>query len=84
MVAVIIMPEARKQLMRLPMWVQMDLRKVMLELAKWPQVSGAKPLRGELKGCFRKRYRDYCIVFTVQDDVLRVVKIGDRKDVYED
>lgn len=84
MVTVVIMPEAREQLMKLPMWVQMDLRKVMLELAKWPNVSGAKPLRGELKGHFRKRYRDYRIVFTVRGDVLRVVKIGNRKDVYED
>lgn len=52
-------------------------------LEHWPEVSGAKPLRGSLKGCFRLRCGDWRIVFRpVGDDVI-VIAIDNRRDVYE-
>jgi len=47
-------------------------------------VSGAKPLRHGLKSHFRIRTGDWRVVFTVRGDVVRIVDIGHRKDVYED
>jgi mRNA-degrading endonuclease RelE of RelBE toxin-antitoxin system len=53
-------------------------------LQNWPSVSGAKPLRGELKGCFRVRCGDWRIVFRPRgDDSVYVLRIDNRRDVYE-
>jgi len=53
-------------------------------LANWPSVSGAKPLRGGLKGHYRLRVGDWRIVFTITGDVAVVTRIANRRDVYED
>jgi mRNA-degrading endonuclease RelE of RelBE toxin-antitoxin system len=52
-------------------------------LERWPQVSGAKPLRGKLKGCFRLRCGDWRIVFRPVGDNLVVIAIDNRRDVYD-
>jgi len=52
-------------------------------LEKWPQVSGAKPLRGTLKGCFRLRCGDWRIVFHPVGGDLLVIAIDNRRDVYD-
>jgi len=57
---------------------------IILRLARWPAVSGVKPLVGPLAGNFRIRTGDYRIVFRVSGDKVIVWKIGDRKDVYLD
>ena len=51
-------------------------------LEQWPKVSGAKPLRGNLKGCFRLRCGDWRIVFRAGGDDLFVIAIDNRRDVY--
>lgn len=50
-----------------------------------PHVRG-KPLRSNLRGLWRYRVGDYRLVCQLQDDVLivRVVKIGHRRDVYDE
>jgi mRNA-degrading endonuclease RelE of RelBE toxin-antitoxin system len=68
----------------LPRGIQPRVDKIILRLSKWPQVSGAKPLVGNLAGNFRIRTGDYRIVFRVVGDKVIVWKIGDRKDVYLD
>jgi mRNA interferase RelE/StbE len=52
-------------------------------LEHWPEVSGAKPLRGNLKGCFRLRSGDWRIVFRPVGDDVVVIAIDNRRDVYE-
>ena len=52
-------------------------------LEKWPQVSGAKPLRGNLKGCFRLRCGDWRIVFRPIGRDLAVIAIDNRRGVYD-
>jgi mRNA interferase RelE/StbE len=49
-----------------------------------PRVRG-KSLTGKLTGLWRYRTGDYRIVCQIQDDVLivRVIKIGHRRDVYK-
>lgn len=76
--------EAAEQYSRLPRSIQPRVDNVILRLAHWPKVSGAKPLVGRLAGNFRLRTGDYRIVFRVSGDKVIVWRIGDRKDVYFD
>jgi mRNA-degrading endonuclease RelE of RelBE toxin-antitoxin system len=76
--------EAIEQYGELPRSIQPRVDKIILRLAKWPNVSGAKPLTAGLAGSFRIRTGDYRIVFRVSGEKVTVWKIGDRKDVYLD
>jgi mRNA-degrading endonuclease RelE of RelBE toxin-antitoxin system len=58
--------------------------KLLIRLEKWPQVSGAKPLSGDLAGRYRLRTGDYRVQFQVAGDVVRVERIGHRDGFYED
>jgi len=57
---------------------------ILERLEKWPGVSGAKPLRGALKGCFGIRTGDWRVVIRPIGEVIWIVCIDNRKDVYED
>ena len=83
MAEVEITPAALAQFEKVPLQVQKRIRDVFQRLSRWPVVSGAKPLRGELAGSFRIRTGDYRIVFRVRGDLVTVWKIGDRRDVYD-
>ncbi len=50
----------------------------------WPDVSGAKPLRGKLAGWYRVRTGDYRVQFRVEGAMVIVEKIGHRDRFYED
>jgi mRNA-degrading endonuclease RelE of RelBE toxin-antitoxin system len=56
--------------------------KLLVKLEQWPNVSGAKPLRGELAGRHRLRTGDYRIQFHVAGAVVTVEKIGHRDRFY--
>ncbi len=43
----------------------------------------ADKLRDSRLGSFRFRVGDYRILFDIQDDVITILKIGHRKDVYK-
>lgn len=58
--------------------------KALDRLDQWPNVSGVKPLRGELAGHFRLRVGDWRIVFRVEGQDVVVVGVANRKDIYED
>ncbi len=68
----------------LPKGIRDRVLAVTLRLANWPEVSGAKPLRGEVAGAFRVRTGVYRIVFRPHGDRVVIEAIGHRKDVYED
>jgi len=70
-------------LTRLPLVIQRRVEEVVVRLAKWPQVSGAKPLRGDLKGNYRIRTGDYRVIFSVVGQEVRIWKIGYRGDIYD-
>jgi mRNA-degrading endonuclease RelE of RelBE toxin-antitoxin system len=50
---------------------------------RWPEVSGAKPMRGDLAGHWRIRTGDWRVLFQVRADVI-IVRIDHRSRVYED
>jgi mRNA interferase RelE/StbE len=83
MATVILTESAREEFDALPTIIRIRVQAVLIRLADWPDVSGAKPLRGELAGNWRIRTGDYRVVFTVAGDVVTVWKIGHRGGVYD-
>jgi len=71
-------------LSRVPPGMLPRILKALDRLDKWPNVSGAKPLRGEFAGHYRLRVGDWRIVFRVQGSDVIIVSIANRKDIYED
>jgi mRNA interferase RelE/StbE len=86
MFKITVTPEAREQLLNLPIAIRARVACILERLEQWPAVSGAKPLRHGLKGNFRIRTGDYRVLFAVNPaaSTISVWKISDRKDVYED
>lgn len=84
MAKVIISPEADREVARMPRTIQLRFAEIVERLQRWPAVSGAKPLRRDLRGRFRIRTGDYRIVFGLAGDTVEIVRIDHRKDVYED
>jgi mRNA-degrading endonuclease RelE of RelBE toxin-antitoxin system len=75
--------DAQAQLLELPRPIRARLYHLLERLTRWPQVSGAKPLRGELAGRYRTRTGDYRVQFYVAENIVTVEKIGHRDRFYE-
>jgi mRNA interferase RelE/StbE len=41
-----------------------------------------KALKGEFRGCFRYRFGDYRVIYTIVHEEILILRIGNRKDVY--
>lgn len=80
---VVLRPEAARQLDELPKSMRARIHAVLGRLQQWPEVSGAKPLTGNLAGHFRVRTGDYRIQFSVTPDTLIVERVGHRDGFYE-
>jgi mRNA interferase RelE/StbE len=83
MATVVLTPDAAKQLDELPKTVHRRVLNVLERLANWPDVSGAKPLRGKPALSYRMRTGDYRVRFRLEKEKIIVDKIGHRKDFYE-
>ena len=83
MMEVLLSPKAQKQFDALPGAVKERMRTLFRRLARWPAVSGAKRLTGNLAGSYRMRTGDYRLLFQPRGDAIIVDTIGHRKDVYE-
>ncbi len=77
-------PEAARQFDALPRVIQARMTRLIERLQDWPNVSGAKPLRGDLAGHFRMRTGDYRLQFRVVGRTIIIEKIGHRDGFYED
>lgn len=75
---------AQKQVDALPKVIRLRLLEVVLRLENWPNVSGAKPLRGSLAGHLRIRTGDYRVQFHVKGDTVVIEKVGHRDRFYEE
>lgn len=77
--------EARADFQSLPLAIQTRVRALYQRLSRWPDVSGAKALRGSLHGTYRLRTGDYRALFRVEQHVRRIVvfRIAHRRDVYD-
>lgn len=43
-----------------------------------------KPLRYSLRGCRSLRVGDYRVIYKIESNVVLIIKIGHRREVYED
>ena len=83
MARVTLTPVAHDQLEALGITIHGRVLQLLKRLERWPEVSGAKPLSGELTGRFRLRTGDYRVQFRVIGEVVLVEKIGHRDKFYE-
>ena len=74
---------AREQLEQLPKSIRARMYDLLERLEKWPNVSGAKPLRGNLAGRYRLRTGDFRMQFRVVDNNVIIEQIGHRDGFYE-
>jgi mRNA-degrading endonuclease RelE of RelBE toxin-antitoxin system len=79
MATVVLTPAAADELEQLNNPIHARL---LVRLEQWPDVSGAKPLGGELAGRYRLRTGDYRVQFHVAGEVVTVEKIGHRDGFY--
>ena len=94
MATVVIEREAREQFHDLPVTIRNRIEKLFARLEKWPEVSGAKALTGNLAGHYRVRTGDYRVQFRVvqigaikggsRSDQVIIEKVGHRDRFYED
>jgi mRNA-degrading endonuclease RelE of RelBE toxin-antitoxin system len=84
MASVELSPEAAADLERLSNPIHSRVLKILVRLEEWPDVSGAKPLRGELAGRYRIRTGAYRVQFQAVGDAVTVEKIGHRDHFYDD
>jgi mRNA interferase RelE/StbE len=84
MVSVRFKDEASAEFAGLPVTIKARVLIVLERLKHWPDVSGAKPLRGEWAGHYRIRTGDWRIIFRPVSPELIVVRIKHRSEVYED
>jgi mRNA-degrading endonuclease RelE of RelBE toxin-antitoxin system len=82
MATVKLTPAAADGLERLNNPIHGRVLKLLVRLERWPDVSGAEPLGGELAGRYRLRTGDYRIQFHVAGDVVTVEKIAHRDGFY--
>jgi len=84
MATVVLTAEAARQFDQLPRTIRARLNRLRERLEDWPEVSGAKPLTGDLAGWYRLRTGDYRLRFRVVGERILVDKIGHRREFYED
>lgn len=81
---------AYKELSKLPPSLQLEIIKLVRELAHNPKPKGYKKLKGYKslrtpgKECFRIRFRNYRIIYTIEEEVItiEIIKIAHRREVY--
>lgn len=84
MAEVTLTPEAEEQAEELLEAIIARIIRVVERLEKWPEVSGARPLRGDLKGHWRIRTGDYRVQFRVAGESVVVEKIGHRDRFHDE
>lgn len=76
--------EAAEQYARLSERIKSRVVTIIERLEHWPNVSGAKPLRGNLAGHYRIRTGDYRLQFRIQGPEVIIERVGHRDGFYEE
>jgi mRNA-degrading endonuclease RelE of RelBE toxin-antitoxin system len=84
MVDVNVSPEVQRQIDGLPKVIRARVWVLINRLRKWPEISGAKPLRGRLTGRYRLRTGDYRLQFRIEGREVVIEQIGHRAGFYEE
>lgn len=83
MATVLLTPEAQDQFDALPTAIRARIDALFRRLRNWPNVSGAKPLRGGLANRWRMRTGDYRVQFRIEGETVVVEKVGHRDGFYD-
>jgi mRNA interferase RelE/StbE len=62
---------------------KLKIKKAIEEKLIHDPVRFGKPLQYSLKGCRRLRVGDYRVIYVIEKEVVLIVKIGHRKEVYK-
>jgi mRNA-degrading endonuclease RelE of RelBE toxin-antitoxin system len=81
---VVLEHEAAKQLGELPKPIKARMIDLIARLAEWPNVSGAKALRGKLAGKYRLRTGDYRLQFRPEGAQVVIEQVGHRDRFYDE
>ena len=81
---VLVTATALEEYAKLPRPIQARVLQLVGRLGKWPGVSGAKPLSGDLAGHFRLRTGDYRLRFRLERGNIIVERIGHRDGFYDE
>jgi mRNA-degrading endonuclease RelE of RelBE toxin-antitoxin system len=84
MANVTLLYDAAMQLAELPKPIKSRMVELLVRLADWPDVSGAKPLSGRLTGHYRLRTGDYRLQFRVESNAVLVEQVGHRDGFYDE
>ena len=84
MTNVLLSPEVQRQVDRLPKVIRVRVWQLIRRLRLWPEISGAKPLRGNLAGRYRLRTGDYRLQFRIEEKDVIIEQIGHRAGFYEE
>lgn len=83
MVTVTFETDAARQFDTLPERIKARVVKIVARLSHWPEVSGAKPLKGKLARHYRIRTGDYRVQFRLEVDEVVIEQVGHRDRFYE-
>jgi len=81
---VLLSPKSQRQVDQLPKTIRARMYRLIERLGKWPEISGARPLRGKLARKFRMRTGDYLLQFRVEGRDIVIEQIGHRAGFYEE
>ncbi len=81
---VVVTATALEEFTQVPRTIQARILQLVGRLKNWPNVSGAKPLSGNLAGHFRLRTGDYRVQFRIDRNLLVVERIGHRDGFYDE
>lgn len=84
MPSVTLLYDAAMQLGELPKPIKARMVELLVRLADWPDVSGARPLTGNLAGRYRLRTGDYRLQLRVEAGGVFVEQVGHRDGFYDE
>ena len=84
MASVLVSPRVQRQVDRRPKVVRARVWQLIQRLGKWPEISGAKPLHGNLAGRYRLRTGDYRLQFRIEGRDVVIEHIGHRAGFYDE
>jgi addiction module toxin, RelE/StbE family len=74
----------RHDIPSLPKHNALQIKKAIEERLMINPIDFGKPLRHDLQGYRRLRVGDYRVIYRIEEMNVRILKIGHRKDIYED
>jgi mRNA-degrading endonuclease RelE of RelBE toxin-antitoxin system len=80
---VVLTAQAKDEFDELPRLIKTRVLTLFARLRDWPNVSGAKPPRGNHAGQYRMRTGDFRVQFSVSGHRVVISRIGHRDGFYE-